>query len=60
MRGNQTITTAILLERAILLEYRKALVEEWRGRRRGPFMEELRQQIRTQGFRIAALKRMKR
>lgn len=60
MRGNQTITAAILLERAILMEYRKALAEEWRGRRRGPFMEELRQQIRTQGFRIAALKRMKR
>ena len=57
---SQSVVSAILLEQAILKEYRKALVEEWKGRRRGPFMSELRQQIRTQGFRIAALKRMNR
>lgn len=60
MRGNQAIIAAILLEQAILKELKAALVEEWRGRRRGPFMTELRQQIRTQAFRIAALKRMNR
>lgn len=58
MRGNQAIIAAILLEQAILRELKAALVEEWKGRRRGPFMTELRQQIRTQAFRIAALKRM--
>lgn len=60
MRGNQTIIAAILLEQAILKEFRQALAEEWRGRRRGDFMNELRHQIRAQGFRIAALKRMNR
>ena len=60
MRGNQAIIAAILLEQAILKELKAALVEEWKGRRRGPFMTELRQQIRTQAFRIAALKRMNR
>lgn len=59
-RENPAVVGAILLEQAILKELKKALVEEWRGRRRGPFMTELRQQIRTQAFRIAALRRMKR
>ena len=57
---NPAVVSAILLEQAILKEYRKALVEEWKGRRRGSFMTELRGQIRTQGFRIAALKRINR
>lgn len=57
---NPAVVSAILLEQAILKEYRKALVEEWKGRRRRDFMTELRQQIRTQAFRIAALKRMNR
>lgn len=57
---SQPVVAAILLEQAILKEYRKALVEEWKGRRRHPFMEELRGQIRAQGFRIAALKRINR
>lgn len=52
------ITAAIRLEQAILSEYRQALAEEWHGRRRGGFMNELRQQIRMQGFRIAAMKRI--
>lgn len=56
----QDIIAAILLERAILREYREALVAEWKGRRRGWFMDELRHQIRSQGFRIAALKRINR
>ncbi len=60
MRGNQDIIAAILLEQAIFKELKAALVEEWRGRRRGPFMAELGQQIRTQAFRIAALRRMNR
>lgn len=44
-------------ERIILRQLKIALHEEWRGRRRGCFMAELRGQIRTQGFRIAALER---
>ena len=58
MDGDPRIVAAILLERAILRQYRQALVEEWKGRRRADFLIELRQQIRAQGFRIAALKRI--
>lgn len=57
---NPAVVSAILLERAILKELKAALVEEWRGRRRHDFMTELRGEIRTQGFRIAALKRINR
>lgn len=57
---NPAVVSAILLERAILKEYRTALAEEWAGRRDNEFMLELRQRMREQGFRIAALKRVLR
>jgi len=56
--ADPSILAAVRLEQAILKEFKRALVEEWRGQRRPLFMDELRCQIRAQAFRIAALKRM--
>lgn len=55
--GTGHLETALRTEKAILVELRIALLEEWRTSRNMLFIREIRAQIREQGFRIAALQR---
>ncbi len=52
------LQAALELEQGILLELKAAMLERWKAGKRDEFTSELRRQIRTQGFRIAAIKRM--
>lgn len=50
----------IELERAVLKELKKALLENYKGRRDWGFHNQLKEAIRLQGIRIAALRRVQK